>query len=515
MACNRVQNGEFSIILETSKPLRLLTRSHPMKKILILASNPRKNLDLAQEIRNLKDVIEQSPNHPQLEVVDERAVRVGDLQRFLFKHKPQIVHFCGHGCGEEGLVLESSKGGEQRVGTEALTGLFKLVHPKISTIECVLLNACYSEEQANAIVTHIDYVIGIRQTILDVAAIAFSEGFYRALGYGCSIEQSYAFGCNAIQLETSENSNEARSSVSEVERKLEVVNEIANMPLSENLKPILRKKENLSAAQAPEESSPEDQQAYGAEEPSSQFRRRVREFLDDDHFLSELDMLFLYRFRTALELSPEDAGRIIEEEQTPFQQAQKDYTEFLIELVQQGYYPFDEATRQKLREFQQEKKLKEQEVEIVSRDILEVAKRYTKLRDLLKARQWREADQETARQMCEAMGRQSSGWLRPEDIQNFPLFDLRTIDRLWTKYSNGRFGFSVQKQIWQECGSPNDFNSDWESFVERVGWQSQASFTFNISAPKGHLPVCSHPDDVDRCSVWTAGVSSFASRLQT
>ncbi|HYX15858.1 MAG TPA: GUN4 domain-containing protein [Nostoc sp.] len=45
-----------------------------------------------------------------------------------------------------------------------------------------------------------------------------------------------------------------------------------------------------------------------------------------------------------------------------------------------------------------------------------------------------------------------NGWLDYKSIENFPCTDLRTIDRLWVKYSNGHFCFSVQKRIWLECG---------------------------------------------------------------
>jgi hypothetical protein len=125
---------------------------------------------------------------------------------------------------------------------------------------------------------------------------------------------------------------------------------------------------------------------------------------------------------------------------------------------------------------------------------------YTRLQNLLQAGKWKEADQETADRMCEVMGRQQEGWLRIEDIQNFPCIDLRTIDQLWVKYSRGRFGFSVQKKIWQECGSPTGYNANWEKFGEAVGWKKRGSlgrnnawksyseFTFDTSAPQGHLP---------------------------
>lgn len=155
-----------------------------MKTILILAANPRRDLDLGREVRDLKEAIAASANSDQLQVVNEPAVRVEDLQNLLLRHRPQIVHFCGHGGGDEGLVFESDLGREHQVRTEAIAGLFRLFEAQV---ECVLLNACYSEKQAEAIVQHIDYVVGMNQTIQDKAAIAFSKGFYRALGYALSI----------------------------------------------------------------------------------------------------------------------------------------------------------------------------------------------------------------------------------------------------------------------------------------------------------------------------------------
>lgn len=123
---------------------------------------------------------------------------------------------------------------------------------------------------------------------------------------------------------------------------------------------------------------------------------------------------------------------------------------------------------------------------------------YVHLEALLKAGKWKEADQETSKQMCQVMERQKEGWLRIEDIEQFPCADLRIIDQLWIKHSNGRFGFSVQKEIWQQCGSPAQYNRSWEKFCEVVGWRIRwrigsewkafPDLTFDISAPKGHLP---------------------------
>jgi len=124
---------------------------------------------------------------------------------------------------------------------------------------------------------------------------------------------------------------------------------------------------------------------------------------------------------------------------------------------------------------------------------------YAKLGDLLAVQDWKAADQETANRMLEVMDRQKEGWLRAEDIEDFPCLDLRNIDSLWVKYSQGKFGFSVQKQIWQVHVSSN--GKGWKEFCVTVGWRTKGIpvlwnaiwvphelLTFNELAPEGHLP---------------------------
>lgn len=146
-------------------------------KILILASNPRKDLNLEKEIRHLQGTIKRSKNREDLKVEIGFAVQPEDLQGLLLKHEPDIVHFCGHGTGQQGLVLQEDTGLEKLVSTDALSNLFELCS---QWVKCVLLNACYSEVQANAIIQHIDYAIGMNHEIRDDSAIAFATGFYQA-----------------------------------------------------------------------------------------------------------------------------------------------------------------------------------------------------------------------------------------------------------------------------------------------------------------------------------------------
>ncbi|MGB8700147.1 MAG: dynamin family protein [Thermosynechococcaceae cyanobacterium] len=172
------------------------------KRILFLAANPKNTspLRLDKEVREIENgLISKKPGQFCFE--KKWAVRPVDIQRAMLEFKPHIVHFSGHGEGIEGLVLESNEGDfGQLISTEALEGLFKLFSDEV---ECVILNACYSEVQADAINAHIHHVIGMNQSIGDKAAIDFSVGFYDAIGTGRPIEFAYHFGCNSIQLSSS------------------------------------------------------------------------------------------------------------------------------------------------------------------------------------------------------------------------------------------------------------------------------------------------------------------------
>lgn len=171
-----------------------------MKKILILLSNPKDQLELrlGEENREIKAALKQSKNREQFEIISESAVRLKELRRALLEHEPAIVHFSGHGSKSNGLVLENDYGKTQLVSSEALAQLFKQFQTEV---QCVILNACYSEEQAQAIHQYIDCVVGMNKAVGDVAAINFSIAFYEALGVGKSYDKCFDCACNSINLE--------------------------------------------------------------------------------------------------------------------------------------------------------------------------------------------------------------------------------------------------------------------------------------------------------------------------
>ena len=126
-----------------------------------------------------------------------QSVGSEDITQAIFDVRPQIVHFSGHGISTGEICFEDDLGNTQVVPPLALANLFEIVKEQVN---CVVLNACYSEPQAEAISKHIPYVIGMNQAISDDAAIAFSVGFYIALGAGKSFQVAYKTGCLQIQL---------------------------------------------------------------------------------------------------------------------------------------------------------------------------------------------------------------------------------------------------------------------------------------------------------------------------
>jgi uncharacterized protein YjbI with pentapeptide repeats len=176
------------------------TKNIEAKTILILAANPKTTprLRLDEEVREIDAGLQRAKKRELFDLKQRWAVRVQDVYQSLLDFKPQIVHFSGHGAGDDGLELEDETGKMQLVSTEALARLFELF---ASNIECVILNACYSEVQASAIAQHIPYVIGMNKEIGDKAAIKFATGFYSALGAGESVEFAYKLGCNVVQLD--------------------------------------------------------------------------------------------------------------------------------------------------------------------------------------------------------------------------------------------------------------------------------------------------------------------------
>ncbi|MEG4317512.1 MULTISPECIES: CHAT domain-containing protein [unclassified Microcoleus] len=175
-----------------------MTNNHPVKTILILAANPTNTapLRLEQEVREIDEGLRRANKREQYKLEQKWAVRSRDFYRAILDCQPNIVHFSGHGAGVDGIVLEDDTGKMALVQTNALASMFKLFAQK--GVDCVILNACYSEVQAEAISQYVNYVIGMNRAVGDKAAVAFAVGFYDAIAAGYTVEESYELGCSQM-----------------------------------------------------------------------------------------------------------------------------------------------------------------------------------------------------------------------------------------------------------------------------------------------------------------------------
>lgn len=169
------------------------------KKILFIGANP---LDTAramitQELSAIRDGIAGARERDRFELLfPEMAATPRRFQRLLIDNDPSIIHFSGHGTAD-GIYLEDETGHGVLVKEKALSDLFALFS---ESVECVVLNACFSEAQAQAIARHIPYVVGMSSEIGVQDAVKFSAGFYGALAGGESVPRAFELGRNLIDL---------------------------------------------------------------------------------------------------------------------------------------------------------------------------------------------------------------------------------------------------------------------------------------------------------------------------
>jgi hypothetical protein len=166
--------------------------------VLVVSADP-KNLDrlrLAQERRELEDALRRTRLRDAFEIHDKSSCRVQDITRALDDHGPSILHFSGHG-NRKGLYFENDSGKAQLVKPDALANLFE----QQTRLQLVILNACYTVDQAQTIANKVGYVIAMEDAIQDRDAIHFTRELYTALGSGRDFESAFSRATAAIGLE--------------------------------------------------------------------------------------------------------------------------------------------------------------------------------------------------------------------------------------------------------------------------------------------------------------------------
>jgi hypothetical protein len=160
-------------------------------RILFLSANPwtTSRILVDKEAREIFEKLEEGTHRDRFELIKHMAIRPGDLQRLLMKHEPHIVHFSGHGSKAKKLILEGAPGRGKQIDPQGLADVFGLYS---AHLRLVVLNACFTKQQATALTNVIDYSVGISRAIGDRAGVIFAGAFYRALGFGKSVPTAFA-----------------------------------------------------------------------------------------------------------------------------------------------------------------------------------------------------------------------------------------------------------------------------------------------------------------------------------
>lgn len=169
--------------------------------VLFVATNfgGKGYLGLDDEMRSIQQHIRASEHREAIRIEPCLAARASDLLQALNQHKPHIVHFSGHGSVDGDLVFRRDDGSAHQVSPEAIAQTFKTAGN--DDLRLVLLNACHSRNQAQAVAEHIDFAIGMGDAVSDDAARAFAAQFYSALGFGLSVAHAFGQAKAALMME--------------------------------------------------------------------------------------------------------------------------------------------------------------------------------------------------------------------------------------------------------------------------------------------------------------------------
>ncbi|WNG45288.1 CHAT domain-containing protein [Archangium minus] len=167
-----------------------------MVSVLVLAANPHvyeRPLDLERELRDLKEVLHGVRYRDAVTVEVGHAVRVDDLVHLLREHKPDIVHFCGHGS-PNGVQLRAEDGRDAtEVSGDSLARVFQ-----DRGVTLLVLNACFSGHQASVLSKVVQCVVGTTDAVGDDDSRRFSKTFFKTLGNGHTVEEAFRDGRDVV-----------------------------------------------------------------------------------------------------------------------------------------------------------------------------------------------------------------------------------------------------------------------------------------------------------------------------
>ena len=204
----QVRNALKSSRALSAPPARKRTtvkRERPTSKprsftVLVASANPLDTTRLAldEEVRSLTASVRATPARDSITIESAWALRPYDLLVELNEHKPEVLHFSGHGMADGQLVFVDEAGKPKPVDGAAISSTLVTAG---ESVRVVVLNACFSADLAERLTEHVDVAVGMDRPVGDEAARVFAQAFYSALGYGASVGRAFDQARTALMLE--------------------------------------------------------------------------------------------------------------------------------------------------------------------------------------------------------------------------------------------------------------------------------------------------------------------------
>jgi hypothetical protein len=170
-------------------------------RILFLSASPSDTTRLAveQEQHEILARLRAVAGSDRFDLVFEPEVRADELAQVLQQHRPDLVHFSGHGTADGALLLADASDHARSAAPEDVARVFSLLAADVP-VRAVVLSACYSEGLAVALTASVDCVIGCSAQLRDSVAVAFAGAFYQAIAFGRDLETAFGLAVTEVRL---------------------------------------------------------------------------------------------------------------------------------------------------------------------------------------------------------------------------------------------------------------------------------------------------------------------------
>lgn len=197
---NSTLNEHGKLHIDTLNAIEQIRQIPEKIVVLFLASNPidQVQLRLDEEARSITEMISKSKHRDSIKFQTCWAVQPKDVLQAINEYNPSIVHFSGHGSDDDEIIFQTNTGSAKFVTKEAIV---QTMMASSEEIRLVFFNTCYSRNQAEAVVEHVETTIGMNKSIGDEAALTFSSQFYSAIGFGHSVDKAFEQAKALLMLE--------------------------------------------------------------------------------------------------------------------------------------------------------------------------------------------------------------------------------------------------------------------------------------------------------------------------